>query len=731
MIYVIPDLRRFGGTAADFYRLQDRARNAQEKLLAEIEAGGEPRFDIKVWMGFKPLLHSIFHGKCAYCESNVAVAGHGDVEMYRPKNLYPHLAYDLNNLLYSCAICNQRFKRDQFPLEGEPGRSPTDNRRARVERYRGAYRLDLSQERPLLLNPYFDQPQQHLAFTADARAGEVRVTGLSERGRVSIDVYGLNRPELLRQRYETWAGVQLMIDASASTKLEADLADEITRQIKNSISDAGLYAGAMRQLCRARLEQLGLESKAAAWRSVYERLKETTIRVSPERQEIAEREEKLAHEHLGSYSVEDDDLEATEKFNYAAKRIDRIEVRNLRSIPQLDFTFPAMAERESWIMLIGENGVGKSTILQGVALALMGQNRANQYGLDASRFVRRGEDAGFVRIHINAVGAVTLHFKKGSEQFIIDPPEPKVPLLAYGPTRLLVSETENTPIADRNIRTDNLFKPTVPLSDAESWLASTWEEDREVFDDVGRALCRLLSIGDRMPPRVKRGKVEIRMPDGWRCISDLSSGYRSMFALIVDIAIGTSGKRRRVEDAVGIVLLDEIEVHLHPTWKISIVEGLRNVFPQMSFLATTHDPLCLKGLYDREIVALRREASGAVTFATDLPSVDALKTDDILTSKELFELPSSRNRASPVTIARYSALLNKTAPSRHEGREMERLRRVISQMLSGALTPMQHEVELVVASVMRQLREGNSGRRLTRDVVAEIRRQVSDIGGKQ
>ena len=51
---------------------------------------------------------------------------------------------------------------------------------------------------------------------------------------------------------------------------------------------------------------------------------------------------------------------------------------------------------------------------------------------------------------------------------------------------------------------------------------------------------------------------------------------------------------------------DEIETHLHPAWKLEIVTRLRRVFLRLHFLATTHDPLCLRGLQSGEVVVLRR-----------------------------------------------------------------------------------------------------------------------------
>jgi uncharacterized protein (TIGR02646 family) len=729
MIFVNPyDLVRIAGH--EFERLRYSAYHATQKLRAAIDSGQEPSFNSAIWKHVRPLLRALFHGKCAYCESSVDVSGYGDVEMFRPKKLYPTLAYEWRNMLYACAVCNQRYKKDQFPLTGE--KAQTFQIRGPAEP--NAHLLDLSGERPLLLNPYDDLPHEHLVFTVDAKAQAVQVAGLTDRGSATIDILGLNRPELLKARFETWTRVLTLLDIIETGKGESSLtlSNATITEVMKSVSSSAVYAGAIRQLCRSWIEDADPKlGRKHYWKRLFDQVRKSTILVSSDLRRNAFEDQKRLRRQLRSYSVDAAKGDTLDKFNFGVKRIDRIEVKNLRVIPHLDFTFPAMAERESWVMLIGENGVGKSTLLQGVALALMGEERANQYGLDASQFVRRGTSAGFVSVHINTIGQVTLRFENDSKKFTVDPPKPKVPLLAYGPTRLLPSETPVKPLTDRNIRTDNLFKPTVPMSDAESWLVKTRNEDQEAFRNIGQALCRLLLLSDETPPRMNRdNRLEIKMPDGWRRISDLSSGYRSILALVVDIAIGTSGKRRKVEEAVGIVLLDEIEVHLHPAWKISIVERLRNVFPQMSFLATTHDPLCLKGLYDREIVTLRRGRRGLVTFATDLPSVHSLKSDDILTSKEFFDLPSSRNTTSPISIARYSILLNKPSLSENERQELERLRREISDMLSGTLNPMQREVERAVTAVIKELRSGNTGRQLIEDVVAEIRRQATAIGVK-
>ncbi|MBT8143554.1 MAG: hypothetical protein KJO55_02575, partial [Gammaproteobacteria bacterium] len=81
-------------------------------------------FQSSVWKKAKPQLLLESHNKCAYCESPTAVVAFGDVEHFRPKSVYWWWAYCLDNFLASCAICNQKFKSDKFPLLGRRLRGP-------------------------------------------------------------------------------------------------------------------------------------------------------------------------------------------------------------------------------------------------------------------------------------------------------------------------------------------------------------------------------------------------------------------------------------------------------------------------------------------------------------------------------------------------------------------------------------------------------------------------------
>jgi uncharacterized protein (TIGR02646 family) len=116
--------------------------------------------------------------RCMYCEDS---SGSG-IDHFWPMSSYPLKAFEWTNLLLSCSTCNQ-------------------SKSAR-------FRLDAS-GRPLLLNPTEDDPALHVQLTP--RTG--KFTDLTERGRESLETYGLNRPELAKGRSNAWAAIQsLLID---------------------------------------------------------------------------------------------------------------------------------------------------------------------------------------------------------------------------------------------------------------------------------------------------------------------------------------------------------------------------------------------------------------------------------------------------------------------------------------------------------------------------------------
>ena len=78
---------------------------------------------------------------------------------------------------------------------------------------------------------------------------------------------------------------------------------------------------------------------------------------------------------------------------------------------------------------------------------------------------------------------------------------------------------------------------------------------------------------------------------GKQLLIEESDGYLSVLTMVIDILAGLPFSMLDKTNATGIVLLDEIDAHLHPSWKMTIVSDLRSSFPSIKFIATTHEPL--------------------------------------------------------------------------------------------------------------------------------------------
>lgn len=701
----------------------DRTRVVQPTVLSVPPLHpSDLRFERWNHLEVRNALSQLFHRKCAYCESRVEVP---HIEHFRPKQgamdlhgersdqHYYWLAYEWTNLLLTCQDCS-RTKGARFPIEGK--RAPV-----------GAMGLELMEEGPLLLDPCVDDPEEHLLYLS---SGEV--VSETKRGQVTIEVLGLNPLSLINGRAKAFRAIETLtmaMEPSSASREKHMYPGWLHAFVQSDMP----YAASQRQVARSWIERnRDLVDADPQLRQISDALG-TIARSSHELSEARQSWQSF-NIRQQSYSIEAaPEPETREAYFSGAKRIERIEIRNFKGIEELDLDFPSpQSDRESWVMLLGENGAGKSSVLQAVALALMGERHANLLGLDASRFLRREshKKVGSVRVHVTNVGPIELTFARGSDHFRVRPRNPKVLLNAYGATRLLPRAAKRESSDAKHIRIKNLFDPTHPLQDAEGWLSDPDKVSDERFLDISEAIVHLLMLPEDTRITRDRGQIEVEVHGSRTSLQDLSDGYQSIVALLVDIAIGTSEYWPRLAEAEGIVLLDEIEVHLHPTWKISIVERLRRACPNLSFLVTTHDPLCLKGLNAGEIVVLRRDEHHRIYAETDIPPVDHLRSDQLLTSF-LFNLPSTRSSATGPMVARYSMLLGKDNRNEAEEKELEALRDTLSRQLSSAITPEQQRVEAAVKETLLRTSEvQDDPGELRQDVALELRRQIAEILGQ-
>ncbi len=357
-------------------------------------------------------------------------------------------------------------------------------------------------------------------------------------------------------------------------------------------------------------------------------------------------------------------------------------------------------------MFLGENATGKSSVLQAVALTLLGQEACDRLYLDARKFVRRGSETGegLVRIHLSNVPQPTeMRFNSRHTRFIINPPQPMLLLLGFGATRVLPRPYHLQRINDRSQHVKNLFDPFSKLKHAERWLVDRNAVNDDQFNRIAIALRKLLMLDDIEDRRFTRNdkQVLVNLRDKNMSLSELSDGYQSIVVMAVNIIMGVMGRWKEIEFAEGVVLIDELEVHLHPSWKMKIVRLLRQVFPKMTFLVTTHDPLCLRGLFENEIIVLRCEKEGVIPQVIT-ESIDHLRADQLLTSP-LFGLVSTRDPKVTTQVDRYSILLGKPNRTAAEEIEFKKLGTELGDQLSTAETPVSRIVEKTFERTLNEI----------------------------
>lgn len=330
-----------------------------------------------------------------------------------------------------------------------------------------------------------------------------------------------------------------------------------------------------------------------------------------------------------------------------------------------------------WIVLLGENGVGKSTILRAIALALIDPDVAKAVLASATApHVRAGQMAAEVEVRTTQGNFRVRIDDHGSTETITSISETNTsrPLVfAYGCRRGSAlggaeREVDFPPIAD----VATLFDEGPSLIHAETWLkqlrldaALNPGTDKErIFDAVIEAVRGLLPGVAQIDVRADRVWFE-GAGVGRAPLGALSDGYLTTIGWIVDLLArwlhratqkGTPIGPDFMTHIEGVVLVDEIDLHLHPRWQISVIDEIRRRFPRLSFIVTTHNPLTLLAARKGEIHVLRRVAGteGIEIVQVDIPP--GLRADQVLTG-EWFGLASTLDPETLKLIEQHHQML--------------------------------------------------------------------------
>lgn len=411
-----------------------------------------------------------------------------------------------------------------------------------------------------------------------------------------------------------------------------------------------------------------------------------------------------------------------------------------------------------WITLLSQNGSGKSTLLQALALLLAGPEGALKLAPRPVGWLRDEEQAGKISIRVHQsesdpgkFGSERItksfgysYFLTGGKKLVVRNKvytEPGVHehvekrltwlrqnayvskgtgwfAVGYGAFRRLTRSSQIiVPSLEPQARFTNFitqFNEEEPLSAFERWMVYldyriAKEKDKEANrqKELGiAAINKLLPELVSFDSVTAEGRILFDV-DGMKVPTiSLSDGYRSVLALAGDLVWRLIQAFPDSKDPLkeeGIVLIDELDIHLHPMWQRDIAGWLRLQFPNLQFIVATHSPLIAAGAGDQALT-LRFALKDGKSFVEPVKNISSMNVDRILQS-EAFGLVSPYSPQTQDKIDRYDNLIRKGTTTNKEKEELKQLSLFMEQArpIGGPPAPgsLEEKIEAFLAKALK------------------------------
>lgn len=397
--------------------------------------------------------------------------------------------------------------------------------------------------------------------------------------------------------------------------------------------------------------------------------------------------------------------------------VERVVLTFIKGFETADLNFAPTDNHPGWAVVTGDNGSGKTALLRAIALALLGPEQYRGALQDLRGWVMYGQDVGTISVEVrpdrsydttekggfpykstfwaevqvaSENGTTTLTsadiFRKRRKGATNGPWSETTQgwfLSGYGPFRRLYGSSPDASrmmaIPGRPPRLGTLFKEDATLGECEEWIKTLHFRSLEKRTQDEETLDQLLSLlrddflrqGVAVEGVTSDGLI-LRDTAGRRMrLEEMSEGYRSAIAMLVDIfrhmvavygndIVRSAEDGHRFVDRPGVVLIDEVDAHLHPEWQREIGFWLVRHFPEVQFIVTTHSPLVCPAALDGRIYHLPPLGSGDPFQLTpsDAELVVAGRPDEILLTPA-FGLTHTRSPRAVAAQVRHALLISK------------------------------------------------------------------------
>jgi predicted ATPase len=291
---------------------------------------------------------------------------------------------------------------------------------------------------------------------------------------------------------------------------------------------------------------------------------------------------------------------------HLANALSRLYVANFQGIKELTIENLPLSNR--WIFLTGENGFGKTSVLRAIAKGLVG-------------------DEIFVQpmpknAHILLNGFIN---NQPFRNNLSEKQEIKIPVATYGVSRFQLTANDQAASDRSQQKTYSLFHDDGQLINIEQELITTFAYNKPRFDQLSALFLQIIPNLKDIKIDTTNGSPKVRYYEKddqnrtYEAVSlnELAAGYRSILTMIGDMVIRLSENKEAIKDLSGIVLIDELDAHLHPKYQYELPKLLSDVFPKVQFIVTTHSPIPILGLPEDNqpiILTVERNSEKGITI---------------------------------------------------------------------------------------------------------------------